>query len=138
MSPILAEGQDPFLVAPVSLCAMCERKLKSSCIREVRVELTLTEEGGGGMAPDIILGDPDTTQSLLFCSLACAREAAKTVASEIQNPMLRNSQGDPHPKGEYTFPGHLPFRGKIEKWDIHFTKIGPASYDDGQNSRGAF
>ena len=128
--PIL-EDEEALLAykAPVSFCAMCENKLKSSCVREVRVELTLSEEGGGGMAPDIVLSEQGTAKSLLFCSPACARAAARTVASEVQNPTKDED-------GSYFFPSHLPYRGKVEKWDIHFTKIGPASWDDGQSSRG--
>jgi len=120
---------------PVSSCDMCDRKLKSACVREVRVELTLTEEGGGGMAPDIVMTSEDG-KSMMFCSKACARDAAKMVASEVQNPVRRNVEGAADPQGEYTFPGHVPFRGKIDKWDIHFTTIGPASWDEGQPSRG--
>jgi len=115
--------------APVSSCDMCGHKLRSACVREVRVEMTISEEGGGGLAPDIVLVEQDTGKSMLFCSPTCARTAARIVAGEVQNPTQAED-------GSYTFPGHLPFRGKIEKWDIHFTRIGPASWDEGQNSRG--
>ena len=108
---------------------MCGSKLKSACIREVRVELMLSEEGGGGMAPDVMMVEQESGKSMLFCSPSCARNAARIVAGEIQNP----TKGE---DGKYTFPGHLPFRGKVEKWDIHFTTIGPASYDGAQTSRG--
>ena len=129
--PIL-EDEDAIaaLKPPESLCAMCEQKLRSVCVREVRVELMISEEGGGGMAPDIVLVEQPSSKSMLFCSPACARKAAKTVAGEVQNPTKDED-------GRYFFPGHLPFRGKIERWDIHYAKIGPASYDsDAQSSNG--
>ena len=132
MCPILEADQDPALFAKVSHCDMCGTKLKSSCVREVRVEIHISEEGGGGQAPDIVLGNPNTGQSMIFCSTSCARDAAKIVASEVQNPFRCED-------GTYTFPGHVMFRGKVEKWDIHYTRVGPASYDsDAQVTKGGF
>lgn len=94
-------------------CLYCEKILKSRCVREVEIELFLTEEAGGGRAPDIYLSGK------FFCGATHARKAAGEIMREVNRP------GDP---GHPVFPAHLPFRGKIGRFEIHYTHIGPATH----------
>lgn len=107
--PIIGDDENPDAYQKKVNCLVCDRVIKKACVREVRIELLLD---GGGSAPDVELEH-------FFCSVGCAKEAAKMIAAEIQSPNME----DP------TFPAYLPFRGKIESHQIHFMQAGPASYD---------
>lgn len=107
-------------VSETTRCAYCEKKIRSSCIRDVRVEL-ITELGAN--AGEISLrglffcppvADPNTGMELLVC----VRSTADTVLEEADNPA--------NPK-DPAFPEiRKKFRGQLEKYRLGYVSVGPA------------
>lgn len=107
--PLLQEGDSPDTYQKKTQCLVCDRVLKYACVREVRIELELAD---GGRAPEVYLDH-------YFCSPACAKTMGRIVAEEINHPDME----------DLSFPGHVCFRGQVSGHQVHFTKVGPASYD---------
>lgn len=101
----------------VTRCAFCEAEIRTSCIRDVRVELRTAL---GGLAGEISLVrnffclDPKNRESASSCVL----ETAATVMAECNDPR------DPE---DPVFPEIMKkFRGKITEYKLGFTIVGPA------------